>query len=125
MLSVGSTRTISCPAGKYNPNPRESCKICNAGFKCPEDGLVNQIPCPEGEYQDEVEALFCKPCPLGYYCSVTNLTSPIVCESGWYASAFGMTNCTKCDYGFEEDTSMPVDEGGIRCKTVPYGNGFY
>ena len=123
MLSAGSTRNISCPAGRFNPNRRESCKICNAGFKCPEDGLVNQVSCPEGQYQDEEEALFCKDCPLGHYCPVTNLTSPILCESGWLASSPGMRNCTKCDYGFEEDKSIPVDAGGIRCKMVPYGNG--
>ena len=41
---------IQCPGGEFqNESRQESCKICNAGFYCPE-GSESEIPCPRGSF---------------------------------------------------------------------------
>ena len=78
-----------CPSGTDTPSPDDY--KCPVGHYCP-TGSAQPLPCPQGQYQDELGTGLCKPCPPGHYCNAfeaNNNTTigvvvPTVCPEGYY-----------------------------------------
>ena len=67
-----------CPGGVINPALNTSL-VCTIGSYCP-PGSDFPVPCPPGEYQDEVGTDVCKTCPAGFYCEAGTVVPEEVCN---------------------------------------------
>ena len=62
------TDVLDCGPGFYNDLTDGSyCKVCVAGFYCPDALNIHPTPCPKQQYSAE-GATYCELCPAGYYC---------------------------------------------------------
>ena len=115
----------SCEGGRYcsRATPSTACAI---GHKCPE-GIVMQVPCNKGSYQDQPEESECKDCLVNMYCDgVTDLSDPIIidpiivpvpCPDGY-----------KCAEKSERPYDTPCEPGNVGtgdnvspCEICPLG----
>lgn len=67
----GSELPIKCESGTFNPDGRQSdpaCTPCTAGYKCPDEGMIDPILCGYGKYS-AAGATECTECPATHHCS--------------------------------------------------------
>jgi len=80
-----------CTAGKYclysSTAGTTAETTCEAGLKCPTDGLDKSISCAPGEYQDGTGSTACKSCTDGNYCDRSFMTAQSQCPAGYYCTA--------------------------------------
>lgn len=90
------------------------CELCPPGHFCP-DG-VQAIPCPAGEYQDQVGAEICLACPEGRFSSETGAEICQACPVGTFSDVTGASFCQACPMGTFSDIT-----GAAVCQTCPAG----
>ena len=116
---TGSAAPTKCPRGKYNPSTggtdSTSCKDCDPGKVCTQDGLsAPDMDCDPG-YYCEKGASTSQPsvvgigglCTAGAYCT-KGVAAPIPCSSGTFNVFTGcraQTDCLQCPFGFICDDS--------------------
>ena len=94
---VGQSICIDCPRGFFC-NIAEGTifpEICLRGHYCPEQGLINPVPCPPGFYNpssdpgnEPISIDYCLSCPKGFYCDETGLMTPSkTCEPGFFCNS--------------------------------------
>lgn len=64
------------------------CETCTAGYSCPDDGMIEPIPCGTGKFSTSGER-DCAICPAGYFCdsnttTFTSLNQSQRCPAGLY-----------------------------------------
>ena len=101
---------VSCPAGYFCSDPRQSpqpcqtgtyslsgssteCTVCPAGYSCPFTNAVPQL-CPTGSYSP-LASTECSLCPAGSSCS-QNSSFPEPCLSGEFSREGGKKAVQLC-----------------------------
>ncbi|GKT33090.1 hypothetical protein ADUPG1_007102, partial [Aduncisulcus paluster] len=134
-----------CPVGTYNDATNgeniSACKICEAGYYCPDSGMSEMTVCPMGHYCPEgsIEPIACSAgsytaatgssddtmcldCPAGSYC-VEGASSPVSCVLGQYCPSKS-TEPIYCEAGTYGDSSNAADplmyiEHDVSCAACP------
>jgi len=136
--TVGASECLSCPLGKFCPNPGQSTvpdicpdgyicgagqtsgtvTACSIGFRCPAGSFQN-VYCPSGEFQNEGGKPTCKPCTAGNFCEydfTTGTPSETTCPIAHKCPNTSMSKPQICLEGTFQDTT-----GQTGCKPCTDG----
>ena len=101
-----------CPVSTYLANSSaeslDACTTCISGHYCPNSGLGDPIPCPEG-----------------FYC-VTGSVDPQPCPPGTYSNSVGLRRSPEClpcpggHYCFGMAAPTGLCEAGFFCRSVEH-----
>lgn len=122
-IAQGSQLPIDCVGGKDNLYPSScgcmkgyesdlsaidstfffNCVKCDKGHYQKNGGISREcLPCPKGEYTDQLGTVKCEQCPNGTYSDVTGANSTTSCRKcgkGFFSPSKGSQNCFPCPPG--------------------------
>ena len=123
--------TTCYPDGFYNNRVTNTLTKCDTGYYCingenikvpagtytNDMGMSVPIPCPKGQYQNEIGKDRCKDAPIGSFVGTERSVSPTPCDIGQYQNEMGKSSCKPCQEGTYQD-----EIGKDRCKEAPVGS---
>jgi hypothetical protein len=120
---LSSPSCKACPKGFFSSNndkEKEACGACDAGTYS-ETKAVICISCPDGYFNDQLNAYSCEECPKGFYSSTNNEEKKAcdACVPGTYSDqtkATLATTCQLCALGAYQHSS-----GSSSCILCPAG----
>ena len=120
-----------CLEGATTPTPNSPSDgggyPCPIGHYCPA-GVIVEMPCKPGTYQDQTLQSSCKPCPAGFYCPYFAMETPsedfdagfeLECTEGYYCPQ-GSIYPTPCPAGTFNSPAGSDDDGDCDPCTATY-----
>ena len=94
----GTIQCLPCPAGSFSTLGSLDCTVCSPGYYAPNENSSSCRACQAGKICEDQGCIECSSCPAGSF-SIPGSSNCTLCSPGYYAPIEGSSSCYACQAG--------------------------